>query len=111
MLRHYCRASGMIHYARMDDNPRAPYEGLSAGTPLFASYESLLHETVYAQPFVTSISYQENDPAAFRSRFGQFMSHVRDVEQLKPEMQVFIQQHLTPESIYRKICAEMGICE
>jgi hypothetical protein len=109
VLQQYCRSSGQIHYALGDDNPRAVYEGISAGVPQFVTPETVLHDIVYRQPFVTSISFM--DKGGFDKAFGAFMDNVRNVATFKQEMADFAKFDLNPDVVYRRLCVVVGICK
>eukprot|EP00951_Prasinocladus_malaysianus_P000219 scaffold1647_cov32-Prasinocladus_malaysianus.AAC.1 len=42
LLAHLCRARGNVVFPRSDMNPRAAYEGLPAGNPVYVNEEAML---------------------------------------------------------------------
>lgn len=114
LLKHSCIASGQIHYAIGDDNPRTCYEALYAGNPLFTTKESMLHKSMYSVPFVTWVTStgshtnqkQENFDAAFRN----FMSMVHDINEWEPRIMNYARSYLAPAPAYNRLCTQVGIC-
>ena len=100
---------GQIHYASGDDNPRAPYEGVYAGNALFVTRESLLHPLMYEQEFVVPAVFHQ--PAEFSVAFERFMRLVRDRRRVGGIIREFVEEHLRPETVYRRICEDIGVCE
>jgi len=109
LLRHYCRSVGQVHFASGDDNPRAAYEGVYAGNVLFVTRESLLHPLMYEQEFVVPVQFHDRE--AFREGFGRFMELVRDRQRVEGVISSFVERHLTPETVYRRMCEDIGVCE
>eukprot|EP00951_Prasinocladus_malaysianus_P010536 scaffold77306_cov39-Prasinocladus_malaysianus.AAC.1 len=56
LLQSLCRAKGAIHFALTDANPRAVYEELLAGLPVFLSGESRVPKVVASQRFIKMTS-------------------------------------------------------
>ena len=107
LLRRYCRAVGQIHYASGDNNPRAAYEGLYAGNPLFISFESMVNAELYTADFVVGVKYRSDE---FRKSFKHFMRLVRNQSLLQGRIESFVDLHLSPTQIYRRLCIQMGVC-
>mmetsp|Transcript_25771 Transcript_25771/g.72132 ORF Transcript_25771/g.72132 Transcript_25771/m.72132 type:complete len:495 (+) Transcript_25771:357-1841(+) len=107
LLKHYCRAVGQIHYASGDNNPRAAYEGLYAGNPLFISFESKVNQELYSADFVVGVKYASPE---FSASFKHYMRLVRNQLLLQGRIQTFVDAHFSPDQIYRRLCVQMGIC-
>lgn len=108
LLKHYCESVGQIHYPRGDANPRAPYEGIYAGNPLFVSEESHLNPAVYEQPFVVTVKSMCQE--GFSGAFKEFMKLVRDQHKTVKMAQEFARKELKPYNTYRNICNMIGVC-
>lgn len=68
MFEALCMGKGMIMYAE-DKNPRAVYEGVTAGMPVFVAKEAQVATELIKQPFVTvssgSLLLNECKPACW----------------------------------------------
>lgn len=91
-------------------NPRTVYEGVYAGNPMFLSLESQLPGIMYAQDWVTSLSFYNATQAEFGAAFNRFMDQVRSNQLFQPLVLKFAGSELKPHTIYHRICIEVGIC-
>jgi len=110
LLRRYCQASGQIHFAEADSNPRVVYEGLYASNPLLVTHESNAHSSIYKEKgFVVPVSFH-GSPELFSAAFKRFMVMVRSHHSIAPLVREFADSHLSGEGVYRRLCAQMGLC-
>lgn len=100
---------GQVHYASGDNNPRAAYEGLYAGNPLFVSTSSRLPSRVYEQRFVVGLPFGAPQ-TEFDGAFEEFMTLVRS-NRTQHEVHYWVEKNLQPASIYTEVCRQIGICQ
>mmetsp|Transcript_7510 Transcript_7510/g.21273 ORF Transcript_7510/g.21273 Transcript_7510/m.21273 type:complete len:499 (+) Transcript_7510:198-1694(+) len=112
LLTAICGAAGAIHYAKTDANPRAAYEPILAGMPLFISRESRVPRVLLRQKFVVSTSFRRG-PEDLNKDLAKFLSFLRttDHADLERSMDNFVQTELEEQHALTKICSKMGICE
>ena len=109
LLRLYCAASGQIHFAKSDNNPRAAYEGLYAGNPLFVTHNSKLPPVIYDQGFVTPV-WSNATADDFNSSFRKFMAMVRK-KSIRHTIGAWVDRNMRPDTVYKELCSRIGICE
>jgi len=109
LLRLYCAASGQIHFAKGDNNPRAAYEGLYAGNPLFVTLNSKLPAVIYKQPFVAPV-WANATSGIFNQSFGRFMEMVKSSSTRK-RISIWVDSNMRPDSVYRGLCSRIGVCQ
>mmetsp|Transcript_35537 Transcript_35537/g.100592 ORF Transcript_35537/g.100592 Transcript_35537/m.100592 type:complete len:485 (+) Transcript_35537:171-1625(+) len=109
LLQELCSASGVIHYAMQDKNPRVAYEGLNAGASLFITNTSGLPKEFTQQPFVKVTPFKDYE--ALNRNFREYRDKMlAGREALKPAIRSFLEGPLHPDSVYHRICRDMGVC-
>eukprot|EP00873_Tetraselmis_striata_P035718 jgi/Tetstr1/455982/TSEL_042761.t1 len=110
-----CMGKGLVMYAE-DKNPRAVYEGVTAGMPVFVAREAQVATELVEQPFVTeSVRRPEKgeSPLSFQERFNadfaDFMAQVR----AEPHAQIgkWVDTSLRDETVYLNLCKRLCLCK
>eukprot|EP00873_Tetraselmis_striata_P028554 jgi/Tetstr1/448818/TSEL_003786.t1 len=110
LLAHLCVAKGHVHYAAQDDNPRAPYEALYAGNPVFASFSSHLAAALYEEAFVFGSDF-EAPPHQMNADFAAFMAYVRGAAHAdRRRIRRFAKNEMSARAVYGELCRRVGLC-
>jgi len=112
LMDHACRAAGQILWSHFDNNPRAAYEGLYAGMPLFLSTKAGVPQPLLEQPFVTPVPWDSSLPD-FNAQLGRFMQRVEigmGSRKARREVVEWTLTALNPENVYWKLCQRIGLC-
>lgn len=110
-----CTGKGIIMYAE-DKNPRAVYEGVTAGMPVFVAKEAQVADELVAQPFVTE-SYRRlqegEERAAFKQRFDRdFSAFMEAVNQdSRSTIGKWVDTNLKDETVYLNLCKRLCLCK
>eukprot|EP00873_Tetraselmis_striata_P038476 jgi/Tetstr1/458740/TSEL_045127.t1 len=113
VARHSCNAKGLIHYARVDANPRAVDESLINGMPVFVSRESMLPSALRSEPFVKMTSNPHNAGGSYHHsnlnrNLREFIARL-DRDDIRESLHKFAMECLEPTSAYQKLFSDMGI--
>eukprot|EP00951_Prasinocladus_malaysianus_P035156 scaffold360044_cov30-Prasinocladus_malaysianus.AAC.1 len=108
LLKAYCTSAGQVHYAKGDNNPRAGYEGLYAGNPLFITTNSKLPPAMYDQSFVVGLRFNSTQQR-FDSAFARFMRLVND-NRTTDKVTGWVEENLVPAKVYQRLCSDIGVC-
>jgi len=112
LMAHICRAAGQILWPLEDNNPRAAYEGLYAGVPLFISTTAGVPPALLEQSFVQAVAYDAAEDE-FNRGLAAFMSLVGAHEasaEARREIVRYTESALDPRNVYFELCQRMGIC-
>jgi len=112
LLKHICIASGQILWPLEDSNPRAAYEGLYAGMPLFISTTAGVPRPLLKRRFVVPVPHNAT-VESFNAGLEFFMQVVAethdDIDKRKGIIR-YTRARMDPETVYWELCMRMGIC-
>jgi len=106
VLAHICRARGVVHYAKSDLNPRAAYEGLYAGLPLFITTLSGVPRILLDQPFVSPSDWNRD----LNKDFASFLPLLEIDWTADVRWKHFVRDNLSRNGVYTGICRDIGLC-
>lgn len=125
MMNEMASASGLVHYALYDRNPRVLYEALYFGLPLFVSIQSMPYIALQCQTFV-QLTDVEHSKTIFNSQLKSWVDSLADNEHRKRKVAkglknktttsfqrailAFVHAHLTPNRVYLSLCERFGLC-
>eukprot|EP00873_Tetraselmis_striata_P004326 jgi/Tetstr1/424590/TSEL_015115.t1 len=112
LMEHACRAGGQVIWPYFDNNPRAAYEGLYAGMPLFVSTTAGIPAELLEQSFVSPVPYNSS-LTAFNAQLERFMVAVKDSltsRKRRKEVVQYVETALNPHNVYWEICERIGVC-
>jgi len=95
----------------VDKNPRAVYEAVQAGLPVFVASEAQCATDLMKQPFAveTSIIAALSDTRQFNQDMRSFVGMIgRDWSW---DMATWARAEMTDESVYQGLCQRMGVCQ
>lgn len=116
LMAQVCRSSGGLLWTSNDNNPRAAYEPLYAGNPVFMSDITGVPPALFDLPFVFSTKYIHNpafDTAEFNQHLKTFLEYASDVvasSKYSKRIQRYASHHLNPYVVYRDLCVRAGLC-
>jgi hypothetical protein len=105
-----CMGRGIVMMS-IDKNPRAVYEAVQAGLPVFVASEAQCATDLTSQPFVveTSIVEASRDPTQFNEDLRSYVGMIgRDWSW---DLATWARVEMTDESVYTGLCQRMGVCE
>jgi len=106
VLRHLCKAAGVVHFAETDVNPRVAYEGLYAGIPLFITRKSDVPVELFQQPFVAGTDWDSD----INRDFSEFRRLLGVDWRASPQWRDFVLHRMSPMAVYIGICRDIGLC-
>jgi len=112
LMAHSCHAAGQIMWSQFDNNPRAAYEGLYVGMPLFISTTSGVPQPLLEQRFVTPVAWN-SDTARFNEQLAGYMGYVRaslTSRRMRRAVVEYTEIALNPNNVYWEICERVGLC-
>jgi hypothetical protein len=94
-----------------DDNPRAPYEALYAGNPVFASFSSHLAAPLYKEEFVFGTDY-EAPPQRMNSDFAAFMEYLHHSAGRSERKRIrrYAKRQMSAMAVYGELCRRVQLC-
>ena len=110
LMRKVCHSKGSVIFSENDANPRAAYEGLPAGNPVFASAQTHLPKVMLEQPFVFQDDWatgaQEGMPG-----FRAFMDMIRRLNaESRERIAEISNRHLLDHgSVYKGAIEKLGL--
>jgi glycosyltransferase involved in cell wall biosynthesis len=108
LLAHVCRSKGQLHYAMEDDNPRAAYEGIYAGNPLFVSQESNIALELFDHPFVVKTMFHKGD---INVDLAIYMEMVRGADAaFHRRIASWAEDAMVGDKVYLEMCQRIGLC-
>jgi len=135
MVAKLATASGLIHCASSDRNPRVLYEALYFGLPLFVTVQSMPYVGLQCQPFVVLTDF-DAPPRTLNAQLRAWTDKLaatttpRDdvtettttttttprqdddkTTKLRASIRTYVEAHLTPERVYLALCQRFGLCE
>lgn len=105
---HSCHAMGLLHYARIDANPRVATESIINGMPLFVSKQSNIPHHLQKQKFVQMASNDENGRHELNRDLRDFMRLISDNETLR-SVTKFAREVLYPPKAFSKLFSQIGV--
>eukprot|EP00951_Prasinocladus_malaysianus_P027846 scaffold251616_cov32-Prasinocladus_malaysianus.AAC.1 len=112
LLHHMCTAAGQILWPEKDSNPRAAYEGLYAGMPLFISTTSGVPNNLLDQPFVQGVAF-DSSLRTFNRQLSRYMAMVREAQYRGYRRRIIVRytkMALDSDSVYWGLCRRIGLC-
>jgi hypothetical protein len=107
---HSCFAKGLVHFARVDANPRVVDESIINGLQTFVSRQSHLPTSLRSQPFVKMTSNSDSDRQnRLNHDLAEFMARL-DSKENADKLYHFAKERLDPPKAYHKLCRDIGIC-
>lgn len=107
---HSCFAKGLIHFARVDANPRVVDESIINGMQTFVSRQSHLPSSLRSKPFVKMTSNTDSDrEIRLNKDLAEFMARLDNTDNLE-RLHHFAKQRLDPPKAYHRLCQDIGIC-
>ena len=116
-------ASGLVHFANSDRNPRILYEALYFGLPLFVTIQSMPYVGLQCQNFVT-LADADDTADAMNAQFQQWTNILLTNEQrkktiaanktgvrgLQQEIRDYVEANIVPAGVYSNLCQRFGLC-
>jgi glycosyltransferase involved in cell wall biosynthesis len=112
LMSHSCKAAGQIMWSKFDNNPRAAYEGLYVGMPLFISTTAGVPAQLLEQRFVTPVDWN-SDVAHFNTQLAGYMRYVKgslSSRRMRRAVVEYTKTALNPDNVYWEICERVGVC-
>lgn len=126
MMAEMAKASGLIHFATADRNPRVIYEAMYFGLPLFVSIQSMPYIALQCQTFVT-LADANQGAGDLNLRFSAWVNSIAANERRKAEisrglldanttwtfqraMRHLVDAHLTPNRVFSTFCERFALC-
>lgn len=112
LMDHACRAGGQVMWPQFDNNPRAAYEGLYAGMPLFISTSAGVPVELLDQEFVTPVDWN-SDLEHFNAQLANYMQYVRSSSMSRRMRKAVVEytgNALNPDNVYWEVCERIGVC-
>jgi len=106
LFKNTCTAKGMILLS-IDKNPRAVYEAVTAGMPVFISKEAQVSPMLTRMPFAVDVSLNSTDEEMNKAL--QHFVAATDRSWI-PEIKEWHQHELTNLAVYKGLCQRMGVC-
>mmetsp|Transcript_8482 Transcript_8482/g.11807 ORF Transcript_8482/g.11807 Transcript_8482/m.11807 type:complete len:610 (+) Transcript_8482:46-1875(+) len=117
-------ASGLIHLANGDRNPRVLYEALYFGLPIFVSIQSMPYIGLQCQRFVqlTDVNASAADLNAQLKKWIDFIrfNNIKNTDDnpnngstrrnLQASIRRYVDNQLSPQAVYRNLCQRFGLC-
>lgn len=97
-----------IHTALFDNNPRAAYEALFAGNPLFISKASKTPDSLLQLPFVQPTDMSIEGGATMNTDFKLFMQMIE--KDWGSSISRYANLNMNSLAVYSKICESIGLC-
>mmetsp|Transcript_39930 Transcript_39930/g.100391 ORF Transcript_39930/g.100391 Transcript_39930/m.100391 type:complete len:424 (-) Transcript_39930:78-1349(-) len=105
-----CRAKGLLHFARIDANPRAVSEAIINGLQVFVSKQANVPAEILSQPFVKVTSNPNHGvPTSLNKDLKEFMGML-DNPRKRASLVSFAKERLDPAKAYHELCQKLGIC-
>ena len=133
MMRRMSTASGLIHYASADRNPRVLYEALYFGLPLFVTVQSMPYVGLQCHSFVT-LTDADAPASIMNTQFQQFTNMIQQSERakkttnndensrallssednndsnLQAAVLKYASSHLQARQVFLTFCQRLGLC-
>jgi hypothetical protein len=115
LQRRGCQAEGLLLFAKRDRNPRALYEGLYAGLPMFVTNTAGVPRQLKRQQFVVSVEYAEPSEASgqevanMNSQLRRYLQLTANRGSTHAAIQKFVTTDLRPEKVYSELSRKMGL--
>jgi len=113
-------ASGLVHFANSDRNPRILYEALYFGLPLFVTIQSMPYVGLQCQPFVT-LADADVPAAAMNAQFKAWTDYLSSsaiaerqrntTTSVQQHIRRYVEDHVVPSEVYLNLCQRFGLCE
>jgi len=113
MMRAMARASGLVHYATQDRNPRVLYEALYFGLPLFVATQAMPYVGLQCRPFVALSDARASADVlnADLSAFTTYLAQDRGDAPLQVAIRSYVERELLAQKVYEQLCARLGLCD
>jgi len=107
---HSCHAKGLLHFARIDANPRVVTESIINGLQVFVSKQARVPSAIKAKRFVKVTSNKDDGVNEnLNADLKEFMEML-DKPENHASLVTFAKEHLDPPRAYHKLCRQIGIC-